>query len=266
MAAGPDVREDREALEAERDFMLRSLDDLERNRAAGDIDDETYERLHADYTAKAAAVLRALRDGIDARPAPRRTSTRRRVGVVAALLAFATAAAVALSFALGARLPGGEVTGDSQTTSAAASRVDSLKKAAEQRPNDPQAQLAYARFLLAQQQYADALREYDATAKLDPKNAEALAYGGWIVFLANLPDQSLQRLDRAVAVDPKYPDAHFFRGMVLFRGKNQACPAVGEFQRYLAVANDSQMAPQVQQVLQQALVACPSAQQKPQQK
>src|SRR5579884_1266794 len=214
--ADPD---EREALEAERDFMLRSLDDLERNRAAGDIDDETYERLHADYTAKAAAVLRALRDGVDARPARPPTSTARRVGVVAALLAFATAAAVALSFALGARLPGGEVTGDSQTTTTAGSRVDSLKKATQEHPNDPQAHLAYARVLLAQQQYADALREYDATAKLDPKNAEALreydasgnlgpedaealSYGGCIVCLANLPDQSLQRLDQAVEADP----------------------------------------------------------------
>ena len=35
---------DRDALEAERDFLLRSLDDLEAERAAGNIDDDTYRR------------------------------------------------------------------------------------------------------------------------------------------------------------------------------------------------------------------------------
>ena len=51
------------ALHDERDFLLRSLDDLEAERAAGAIDDETYATLHADYTARAAAVLRAIERG-----------------------------------------------------------------------------------------------------------------------------------------------------------------------------------------------------------
>jgi hypothetical protein len=33
-------------LEAEREFLLRSLDDLESEREAGNIDDETYRSLH----------------------------------------------------------------------------------------------------------------------------------------------------------------------------------------------------------------------------
>ncbi len=42
---------DREALEAEKEFLLRSLDDLERNLADDDIDRATYERLRSEYTA-----------------------------------------------------------------------------------------------------------------------------------------------------------------------------------------------------------------------
>ena len=61
---------DREALEAERDFLLRSLDDLEAERAAGNVDDDTYRTLHDDYTARAAAV-----DPVARRRAP--TSRRR---------------------------------------------------------------------------------------------------------------------------------------------------------------------------------------------
>ena len=55
---------DQTALESERDFLLRSLDDLESERDAGNIDDETYRTLHEDYTARAAVVIRSLRDDV----------------------------------------------------------------------------------------------------------------------------------------------------------------------------------------------------------
>lgn len=42
----------------ERDHLFRSLDDLDRELAAGDIDQHDYETLRADYTARAAASIR----------------------------------------------------------------------------------------------------------------------------------------------------------------------------------------------------------------
>ena len=51
---------DRAPLEEQRDFLLRSLEDLEREHDAGDIDEHDYEALRDDYTVRAAAVLRAL--------------------------------------------------------------------------------------------------------------------------------------------------------------------------------------------------------------
>ncbi|MGH9078049.1 MAG: hypothetical protein ACRDY0_11485 [Acidimicrobiales bacterium] len=50
----------RDALEEERDFLLRSLHDLEAERAAGDIDELDYRSLRDGYTSRAAAVLRRL--------------------------------------------------------------------------------------------------------------------------------------------------------------------------------------------------------------
>jgi cytochrome c-type biogenesis protein CcmH/NrfG len=253
----PDVEADerRESLEAERDFLLRSLDDLDATRAAGDIDDATYDRLHADYTARAAAVLRVLRDGVDARPEPKPPSNHRRVAAIAGIVAFAVAASVALAAGLGARLPGQSATGNSPARSE--SQGAALRAAVNRSPGDPQAHLTYARYLIGTRDFAGALKEYDTTARLDPKNAESRAYSGWIVYLAGLPDEAMKRLDAAVVADPAYPDARFFRGMVLMRGKNDACRAVPEFQRYLAVANQSPMGPQVNQELQAALKACP---------
>ncbi len=259
MAVDPGLRADeqRESLEAERDFLLRSLDDLDANRAAGDIDDETYERLHADYTARAAAVIRSLRDGVDSRPEPAPTSNRRRFAIIGVLVVFAVLASVVLAAALGARLPGQTVTGNSQSAGTGTQEAN-FRRAVERRPDDPQSHLAYARFLLGSNKPAAALKEYDATTRLDPKSAEAYAYGGWIVYLAGLPDDALKRLDAAVAADPAYSDAHFFRGMVLFQGKNDPCHAKTEFQLYLAPGNQTPMRSQVEQVLASAVTACPS--------
>ncbi len=53
-------------LEEERDFLLRSLEDLEAEHQAGDLDDGDYVTLKDDYTARAARVLRALNGSLTA--------------------------------------------------------------------------------------------------------------------------------------------------------------------------------------------------------
>ncbi|HEY1732847.1 MAG TPA: hypothetical protein VGG23_00270, partial [Acidimicrobiales bacterium] len=50
----------RSVLEEEREFFLRSLRDLEAERAAGDIDEVDYLALRDDYTVRAAHILRQL--------------------------------------------------------------------------------------------------------------------------------------------------------------------------------------------------------------
>ena len=57
--------EGRDRYEDERSFLLRSLADLEAERADGNIDDDTYRLLHDDYTARAAALIRARDLGVE---------------------------------------------------------------------------------------------------------------------------------------------------------------------------------------------------------
>ncbi len=247
------------ALEAERDFLLRSISDLEAERAAGNLETDRYESLRDDYTARAAAVLRAIEEGVDARPSPPPVSLRRKLVVGAGLTGFAVVAAVLLAGALGQRLPGQTVTGNAQSSS---DRSAGLERQVRDHPGDPAAHLALARFLLNSGQPAEAVKEFDATARLDPKNAEAQAYSGWVVYLAGRSDPkvaaeltsaALRRLDTAVAADPNYPDAHFFRGMVLLRGKDDAAGAVPEFERFLALLGPGNpLADQVRPVLDEA--------------
>ena len=119
----PSTRFDPDALaslESERDFLLRSIADLETEREAGNLDDDRYRALKDDYTARAAAVLRSIEEGHDARPAPPPVPRRRKLLTGGAVLAFVLVAALALAAATGKRHDGQTVTGNAQ---AAAARV-----------------------------------------------------------------------------------------------------------------------------------------------
>ena len=249
-------------LEAERDFLLRSLDDLEEERAAGSIDDESYRALHDDYTARAAAVIRALRDGVDTRPAAPRTSWTRRTLVAGGLILFAVGAGVALAYALGARLPGQTASGNSQGSSGAVSgRTERarLEAAVRAKPNDITARQLLARFLEADNDLPGALKQYDAVTKIDPANADAYAQSGRILYLtasraapaqaADLVDAAKARLDHSIELAPDAPDPHFFRAIVLANEFGDFAGAQNDLQRYLVAAPGGTFAAQARQLL-----------------
>ena len=229
---------DRDELEEERDFLLASLQDLERERQAGELSERDYQALHADYTARAAVVLRALEPGRSrpARPSqpPRPVKTRRplvvTLGVVLLVAAVAGGAVAAFS---GPRDPGAPMTG-------------SL-------PDTPSGKMQRALQLESEGKAADALRIYDELIRADPRNIAALSYRGWLLKRAGLPDQALASLDQAIAVDPKFPDAHFFRGMVLYQDRKDPAGAVAEFRLFLANNPPPEMVPLVEDVLRRAM-------------
>jgi len=262
--------ESREQLERERDFLLRSLDDLERERDKGTIDDESYERLHADYTARAAAVIRALRDGVDARPKAPPISKRRRVLTILGVAAFGVLAAVALAAALGARLPGDTSSGNSGGEAATSAnltvreRMERLQQRVEANPDDVASRLLLAQFLEASRDYAGALEQYDEVLARDPSNAVAEAQAGRILYITAeqavkaapgqvdaLVQQSRARLDHAVSLDPMYADARFFRAIVLANEYGDFATAQSDLQRYIVLAPSGSFVNQARDLLAQ---------------
>lgn len=251
--------DEREALEAQRVFLLRSLDDLEDERVAGNIDDDTYARLHADYTARAAAVLRRL-DGqaVELAPGPPPVSPRRRALVIGGVVAFAIAAAVTLALTIAPRLPGQTVTGG---VSPGPNGDAALKAAVHDHPDDYSARIAYARVLLGTDRVG-ALEQYAAAARLRPKEPEPPTYIGWIVGIASsqvdaatgkqLLRRSLSELALAHRLDPRYPDAYVFEGLVRDRFANDPAGAVPLYERYLTLSPDGPQAPMVQNALRAA--------------
>ena len=235
-----------EQLQEERDFLLTSLRDLERERQAGEIDEQDYRALHDDYTARAAAVLRAL----EAEPAPRHQARRapaagpprrRRslavtVGVVVAVIALAGGAVAMFS---GSRQPGQSASGSV--------------------PVGPAGRVGQALQLEVEGKALEALKVYDGVLAEDPDNVEALAYRGWLLKRAVLVDEAQLSLDRAVKVNPRYADAHFFRGMLLYQDRKDPAAAVAEFRAFLGSNPPPEMVPQVERVLDQALADAAAA-------
>jgi Tfp pilus assembly protein PilF len=230
--------------------LVRSLDELDAERARGELSAESYDRLHATYTARTA---QAVRDR--ARNSARRTlapprSRRGRALAVVLIAACALVAAVALRSGSSERAPGQTITGNAAGAGAGADA--DLRRAVAQNPNDPRAHDALAASLMQAGEFAAALEEFDKASRLDPRDVVALTYSGWIAYLAGSPEKALPRLAQAVAADPSYPDAHAFRGIVLLRSGSDAAAARAELEQYLTLVPDGAMSEQVKAVLEQA--------------
>jgi hypothetical protein len=204
----PTMNPDRLAeLEEERTFLLRSLTDLEREHAAGDVDEVDYRELKDGYTVRAAATMRAIEDGRSSLPARVEANwTRRSIGVVV-VVALIGVVWWALAASSAERTAGQQITGldprDRRQTLLAEARIV--------QPTDPMAAADIYALVLAD----------------DPDNLEALTYRGWTLALATGtqtdPTVVTQQLGEAVEslltaseIDPTYADAHCFLGIIYF--------------------------------------------------
>ena len=264
------TRTDRQAEELR--FVLRSLEDLDAEHDAGGLSGERYEQLRAEYTARAADLARAeerarrRRASQDARgEAPSRSRKarrgavrpvpgnrrRRRVIAVVAALALAGLGATGTAGLLGG--PGSTTTGADAAAASASldAAVAALRRTVAENPGDAGAHDALANALAQTGDLPGALKEFDAAVSADPNDAVALAYSGWIALLAGSPDKALDRLAKAEATAPGYPDAHAFRGIALLRSGGDPAEARAELERYLQLAPDGPMTQQVRDVIKQ---------------
>ena len=178
---------------------------------------------------------------------------------VVGIVAFAVVAGIALAYGLGARLPGQTITGN-QAANGAGRRprprspgcAAAVRAQPERRRRAPRARPGAT---WGPRTAPARCAQFQAAARLDPTNPEPFAYSGWLIRLQGFPDQGLTLIDKAIALGPDYPDARFFKGVILFRDKSQPDAAIAEFQRYLVAAPDSPLAPQVRQLLAQAVEA-----------
>lgn len=219
--------DERERLNEEREFLLRSLADLEAERGVDDIDDHDYESLKTSYTARAAEVLRRLDEAPVAAARARRSPPWRVAAWTVGVVVLAVVAGVVVARSAGERLPGQTMTGSIGDGS-----VSSL--------------LVQARSI-GMGDIPKALDLYSQVLAQEPDNVEALTYFGWMTVLSATSDQSsddavvrdrfqsgLVLLRQATVVDPSYPDAHCFLGITFFRFLDDAVAAEPEVDACLA--------------------------------
>lgn len=218
--------DERERLVEEREFLLRSLADLEAERGVNDIDDDDYESLKSSYTARAADVLRRLDEAPVARVRARRAPPWRVAAWTLGVVTLAVIAGVVVARSAGERLPGQTMTGSIGDGS-----VSSL--------------LVQARSI-GMGDLPQALDLYSQVLAQEPENVEALTYFGWLTILSATTDQTsedavvrdrfqsgLVLLRQATVVDSSYPDAHCFLGIAFFRFLDDAVAAEPEVQACL---------------------------------
>jgi len=258
---------DREYLENERDFCLRSLRDLDAEFAAGDIDEQDYRDLRDSYTVRAAAVLKALAgtsessngasgNGTavpasasgngsthhapssrvpDSGPAAR-AGWRRRAGVAVGVVVIAAGACWTVIESSATRLPGQEITGQALGSEQVASQLLAAQRA------------------IAKGDDVSALKDYQKVLSSQPGQPEALTGEGWLLAQTQQPsllNQGLGMLARAEQAAPDYAPAHLYRGIALL-SEDDYTGAITELQWYLGHSPDPQLAPKVRQALQLA--------------
>ena len=179
-------------LEEQRAFLRRSLDDLEREHDAGDLDEIDYDTLRHDYEARLRGVTKAVEEGkAELRAAVPPADKRRTRIIVAGVLLFAVACGFGVARFAGRRTAGGTITGNINQTS--------------------REQLAQclADATQGQANVTGALSCYDDVAKRDPSNLEAKTYAAGV----RIVQSDLSRIDDLIDVatqHPEYPDAHAF--------------------------------------------------------
>jgi len=207
----------------DRDFLFSSLEDLEREYAAGDMDDADYEALKSSYVKRLADVLRTA-EGSDELPentnvVPVR-NRKKLVLTVTAVLCIAVGLGVLVARQSGQRLPGQTLSGGS--------------------PNNAAGLLAQARQLNFSDPIA-AIKIYSEVLKTRPDEVEALTYRSWLLALTarDAPDDirtaavqaAIVGLGRAIVIDPEYPDAHCFLGIVSYRFTTDTATAKAELKK-----------------------------------
>ncbi len=112
--------------------------------------------------------------------------------------------------------------------------------------------LEAARQSLHAGRYSEAIAAYQAVLKRDPKNVDALTHLGFIVALGGHADSALETIDRALAIDPNYPLARYYRGQVLYEAKRDTAGAIKEWERFVALVPSGPEHDQVQALIRDA--------------
>ncbi len=194
MSEGALTPAERERLTDEREHLLASLDDLDAELAAGDIDRDDFDALRDDYTARTAQLSRALDGAMITRTARQAHPRSSQLTWLAGVVLVAAVASWAMVEFSGARGDGETASGEIRLSTASLL----ADAAASFGQGDPQRSIEL----------------YGEVLDLQPTNVEALTYRGWIQYQTGDVEAAKADFDDAVAFDVEYGDVRVFRSIV----------------------------------------------------
>ncbi len=199
-------------LTEQRDFLVNSLQDLEQEHKFGDLGDQEFESLREEYESRAASVNSQIENLLSPSQAlsetadPVEKNLSRTLVTTLVVLLVGTLAGWLVAKQSGQRLAGESLAGSIEDSTATI-----LSRARATNFVDPKA----------------AIELYTQVLEVDPDNVEALTYRAWLlVLIARGAGDEVKQLaftsassdlERAIALDPNYPDAHCFLGITRFR-------------------------------------------------
>lgn len=217
----------------QREFLLRSIGDLARERDAGELSMDDWKGLHDEYAERLEEVQAAI-DGraMLTKPQPR---GRKLVALLIALsvILAAVGAGVFVAGSAGSRDPGATVSGDIRSSSAS--------------------KLAEAAAFVRQGKPTDALRLYDEVIADDPESGEAHAERGLLLLdLARaaarpaLATEGRRSIEEAIRIDPRDPRPRFYLAIAL-RLQDQVDAAKAAAEQALALDPPELLRQQIEQ-------------------
>lgn len=217
------------------------LDDVDQQLAAGEIDEETAQRLRRLYRSE----LDALAAESDRTTPPPTTRSRSRMAVGALVLVIGFAVTIAVlgstaeepSGALQGIASGGEFNPEEYSN-------ETMEAVIAANADDPQvaAQLPFMRFALAERyfeqgEFQRAFGHYEAILGGDPPAelfTSTMTRIAWITFVGNGEvDLALQVIDRAIEATPASTEAIYVKGQILWCGSGDAEAASALFEQVL---------------------------------
>lgn len=256
-------------LEEQRSFLLRSLDDLDREHEAGDLDDADYQTLRSDYTVRAAAVLRSISEHKELLevPPPTHRGTRRFLAAVAVVIVAVVAGLVVASFSGGesskSATGGMDLQPSKELDKCMTKMQQTFRPAAQGKVNSSIATDAI-----------ETIKCFTDRIESHPDDAVAFTYRGWTLTLlarqlsglvpesdvAGFVQKSRSDFATALKLAPRYPDALTYSAInALWSGDTAGASAkLAEIDKLQLPAN-SPILIQINQMLRPALTAAQSS-------
>ena len=271
----PQAEEQLTELRERKRRLLRNLQELEAERAAGRIADPDYTALRDRDTAEAARVIQQLEKVEAELKAGRRSSKkpvvtetaavppRQRIARAAAwvggVVVFGALLVFTMSRAITPREPGGTITGTIPggpgsgggppgiMPAANPARLAELERALRRDSTNLKALLEAGHLYLAEQRFDEAMRVTVRALSIDPKAAEGYAHVGVLLFAESgshddpdsartALDAALKAVNYALELKPDLPEGWLFKGMIYMAGLQDPGAAAAAWERYLQVA------------------------------